>query len=261
MIRCGASTSCYYPEQTAFAVEHLGQSGIQTIEIFVNTYYETSKEFVSVIKPFLKEYQMNPISVHPFTCGIETMLFFSEYQGRFEDGLRHYQMYFDFMNEIGAKIFVLHGCMNHAKIDVEQYCERYAMLRKAGMSQGIIVAQENVAPFKSHSVSFIRDMKRYLGNDVEFVLDVKQAVRAGEDPFEMLSAMGDRIVHAHVSDHREGFDCLPIGQGIFDFSSFFEKLAQVGFDGAAVLELYRHNYQIYEDLTDSVRRLKNCLPC
>lgn len=259
MIRCGISTSCYYPEQTAFAIEHLGKNGIRTIEIFVNTYYETSPDFVQKIVPVLKEYGITPVSVHPFTCGLETMLFFSEYAGRFEDGLKHYRMYFDFMNRIGAKIFVLHGCMNHGKIESRDYYERYAVLRAAAVKEGIILAQENVAPFKSHSTSFIRDMRTYLDEQVEFVLDIKQAVRAGEDPFDMLDAMGNRIVHTHVSDHRSEFDCLPIGEGNFDFKKYFEKLSHNGFNGAAVLELYRHNYQTYDQLIEGKRKLESCL--
>ena len=253
----GISTSCFYPELTENSVLNLAEHGIKTIELFLNTYRETKPDFSKKMKRYLTEYQMKAISVHPFTSGYESMLFFSEYPGRFEDGLEHYrQLYFDFMHEIGAKILVLHGCIDHISMEKNRYYERFAKMRDFCKREGIILAQENVAPFKSHSVSFIRDMKTYLHGEVEFVLDIKQAVRAGEDPFEMMEDMGENIVHTHISDHTKEKDCLPIGEGDFDFAKYFKKMQKYSFSGAAVIELYRSNFGQIEQLYRAYRQLE-----
>ena len=252
----GISTSCFYPEQLRSAVCRLAERPPEVVEVFLNTYRETTPDFAHWVRDTLDAAGIRAVSVHPFTCPVETMLFFSEYEGRLEDALERYrELYFDFMHIVGAKILVLHGCMNHARVEEECYFERYARMREFARQEGIVLAQENVAPFKSHSVDFIRNMKRYLGNEVEFVLDIKQAVRAGEDVWAMLDAMGSRIVHTHVSDHREGFDCLPVGDGVFDFALYFRRLRSYGFSGSAVIELYRQNYRTAEDLFQAYDKL------
>ena len=255
-MKFGISTSCFYPGQTEEAIRSLAEFGPQVIEIFLNTYSETTPEFAKRMKAILDGSGIQAVSVHPFTSGMESLLFFSEYQGRMEDSIQRYQeLYFDFLHQVGANILVLHGCMNHVTIEDECYFERFAKMREAARREGIILAQENVAPFKSHSVKFIRKMKQYLDGQVEFVFDIKQSVRAGENPWEMLEAMGKNMVHTHVSDHRDQEDCLPIGNGVFDFSNYFNILHASSFQGAAVIELYRHNYRSEKDLFDSYRRL------
>ncbi len=50
--------------------------------------------------------------------------------------------------------------------------------------------RKNVNAFRSQDCGFIRNMREYLKEDASFVLDVKQAVRSGRDPYEMCEAMG-----------------------------------------------------------------------
>ena len=55
-------------------------------------------------------------------------------------------------------------------------------------------------------------MKRELGELARFVLDLKQARRSGEDPFNYITSLGNSIVHCHVSDGNDKHDCLPVGE-------------------------------------------------
>lgn len=57
----------------------------------------------------MKRFDVRCVSVHPFTCEIEQLMFFSEYERRINDILEYYKLYFQFMNIVGAKIFVFHG--------------------------------------------------------------------------------------------------------------------------------------------------------
>ena len=104
-------------------------------------------------------------------------------------------------------------------------------------------------------------MRDGLGKQARFVLDIKQAVRAKEDPMAMLRSLGEHVVHVHLSDHGEYGDCLPIGKGRFPvnrflhpiFTScsanrFLQELAARSPDCTVVLELYRSGFQNVSDL-------------
>ena len=93
-------------------------------------------------------------------------------------------------------------------------------LVNAGKEFGITVAQENVERCQSGKLHFLREMSRILGNDAHFVLDVKQAVRAGESPSNILHMLGSHVIHVHISDHGEKGDCLPLGAGEFRIRAF-----------------------------------------
>ena len=90
-----------------------------------------------------------------------------------------------------------------------------------------------------------------LGNEFAFVLDTKQAIRAGEDPSDSLKTAGKSIAHVHISDSSELGDCLPIGKGRFDFKRFFQKLAELNPDCNVILELYRNNFGPISELITS----------
>jgi sugar phosphate isomerase/epimerase len=90
-----------------------------------------------------------------------------------------------------------------------------------------------------------------LGNEFAFVLDTKQAIRAGENPFTFLDAAGSRIEHVHISDSGELGDCLLIGKGSFRFKQFFKKLYSLNPDANVILELYRSGFNGISDLVSS----------
>ena len=94
-----------------------------------------------------------------------------------------------------------------------------------------------------------------LGNEFAFVLDTKQAVRAGENAMSFLDAAGDKTCHVHISDSGEMGDCLLIGRGRFNFRQFFEKLDRYSPDCAVILELYRSGFKGISDLVTSCNTL------
>ncbi len=48
----------------------------------------------------------------------------------------------------------------------------------------------------------------------KMIFDIKQAIRSGYSPFEVLDEMKNEIVHVHISDSNSKFDCLPPGRAI-----------------------------------------------
>lgn len=158
----------------------------------------------------------------------------------------------------GAKVFVLHGNkVPAASVNKDMYFTRFRRLAELGESYGVQVAQENVARCTSASLPFLLEMRDALGKQARFVLDIKQAVRSGEDPFAMLRGLNSHIVHVHISDHGEYGDCLPLGKGRFRFDAFLKELAAVSPDCSVILELYRSGFSDVAELAANYTLLRN----
>lgn len=112
-------------------------------------------------------------------------------------------------------------------------------------AEGVTVCQENVNRFKSQHIAFCDRMRRALGDDFHMVLDIKQAVRAGEDPFAFLDTFQKEIVHVHISDHSPEKDCQPPGQGSFDFQRLYRTL---GDRVHYMIEIYSRGYRVAAEL-------------
>jgi sugar phosphate isomerase/epimerase len=267
IMKIGVSTASLYPIHTEKALLETARLGVKNVEIFLNSVSELEGEVFSHIQDTVKEYGVNIISVHPFSSPLETLFLFSSYDRRVTEIMDLYKQYFDMMNKLNSKIFVVHGAIASAKCPDERYIERLHGLIEAGRGFGITVAQENVSYCKSGRVEFLQMLARELADSISFVLDIKQARRAGYHPSELLDKLGNKIVHLHLSDavtdciaaRGQENDCLPIGAGNFDFTDFFEKLKKLEYKGDAVVELYRDNYSEYSQLADSVEKLEKLL--
>lgn len=246
-VKAGVSTACLYPKPVEEALYDLAVNGITNVEIFLNTHSELRKSFAAGMAETLRRFDVNCPSVHPFTCEIEQLAFFSDYERRFSDSIEYYKHFFNFMNTVGAHIFVFHGAKGSSS---ERFCERFSKLYNAGKQAGITVALENVSRCKSGSSSFIRDVAGMLGSEFAFVLDTKQAVRANESPFDFLEAAGSRTVHVHISDSGELGDCLRIGRGRFRFNKFLTRLNELNPECSVILELYRSGFNGISDLVN-----------
>ncbi|MCM1507361.1 MAG: sugar phosphate isomerase/epimerase [Ruminococcus flavefaciens] len=255
----GVSTACLYPQALEESLYDLAVNGVSCTEIFINTHSELKKSFAHNISQILKRFDVKCVSVHPFTCEMETMMFFSDYERRVEDILEYYKLYFDFMNTVGADIFVFHGGKIGSGKNKDFYCERYSRLWRLGREYGIKVALENVSRCQSASSAFVRDISNMLGNEFAFVLDTKQAVRAGENPMNFVETVGKSTVHVHISDSGEYGDCLPIGKGRFMFRPFFEKLNSFSPECSVILELYRSSFGGIGELVSSYNVLEKML--
>lgn len=250
-MKAGVSTACLYPKPLEESLYDLAVNGISSVEIFVNTHSELRKSFACGIADTLRRFDVKCLSVHPYTCELETMMFFSEYERRMADVLEYYKLYFEFMNTVGADIFVFHGGKGSPTAPREPFCERYSRLYNLGKQFGVTVALENVARCQSGSSAFIRDAARILGSEFAFVLDTKQAVRAHESPFSFLEAAGKSVAHVHISDSGEMGDCLLIGKGRFPTRKFLARLNELNPDCGVVLELYRSGFRGISDLVTS----------
>lgn len=254
-MKAGISTACLYPMELENAFIQLAENGIKTAEIFVNSHCELYDPYRGEMLAVKKEYSVDVVSVHPYSCSIEPIMLFTVYERRLADMLDYYKRFFEYMNFFEAKYFILHGNKPQNPFPDEKYFERYLKLQETAEQFGICVLQENVARCTSRDLAFLVKMKEALGDKAAFVLDVKQAHRSGYDPLEIVRALGGNIRHVHFSDHGKAGDCLKFGFGEYDNLTLFRELKKFGYDGNVIIELYRGSHNGAEDLAENCKAL------
>ncbi len=243
-MKCGISTACLYPMETGESLRLLLAGGHTHFEIFFNTFRELRPDYLARLREMLAQYGATVQSVHPFTCGYEGVLLFSDYESRFEDSLEFYRQYCAAAQALGARLLILHGMQRQFCTGAleRRYFARYQALYEMARAYGVTVAQENVTRFCSEDPGFIRRMRQAAGERCAFCLDVKQAARSGVDCRAMIDAMGDRLVHIHLSDNRPDATCLLPGRGTADLFGLLAAARRNGFDGSVILEVYRTDF-------------------
>ena len=256
--RIGISSACFYPEETLDSINKCISLGFKNIEIFMNSFSELEKPYLKKIKHLCKENGVRVVSIHPFTSGFEYMFFFSAYKKRARDCVDYfYKKYFHAAAYLGADYFVLHG--DAAKppfFGMDNYCEVLRMLMDAAKREGIQLVHENVSTARGGDPAFIRELHERFGKgNIKFTFDLKQTVRGGFEPFDMLDAMGDDIVHVHINDWVDGQCRLPYAGGL-DLDSVISHLESHGYNGKYIIEVYRHNFEHNDEIVTAARELE-----
>ena len=251
----GVSTASLYPLHVEDAFSELAQLGVKTAEVFANSTCEAQEPCISLIEGMAKQHDICIKSFHPFSSPMESVFLFSTYDRRIQEMLDLYCGFFEGMNRLGAKIFVLHGAILSSKCTPEHYVKQFRLLSDIGREYGVTVAQENVCYCLSGRLDFLKMMKRELGDSARFVLDLKQARRSKENALDYIDALADSIIHCHVSDADGSCDCLPVGKGSVDFKELFRRMDANGYSGSYIVELYRDNYGSFDELKQSADKL------
>mgnify|MGYP003106135409 CR=1 FL=1 len=238
----GVSTACLYPLETEAALRALGECGVRSTEVFLNSWSELSPDFCKELIRVRDAYAMKVVSLHPFTSGIESYMLFSGYERRFNDCRDIYRRYFETAACLGAKYVVLHGDRAGNDLPPEEYVGRFLTLDGDAREAGVCLLQENVNKYRASAPDFIRRLRTLSDDRISFVFDLKQSIRSGYGPEAIWDAMGGRVAHVHISDNDSGHDCLLPGKGDFDFGAFFS--ARVGREPVEnfMIEVYRNAF-------------------
>ena len=256
----GASSSCFYPMETEKAFLHVASHGFRNIEIFLNSPSETEKSFVKELKAIKEGYGVNVTSIHPYESFGEGYNFFSHYYRRYRDACENYKRFFSVAAELGAPYVIMHGAKFGADICDEEYAQRFTRLNEIAMTFGCFMAHENVVNFSGEKPEFMQILKKYGKENFKMVLDVKQARKAGVEPSEHIKAVGENIVHVHLSDKTQSSDCAPpCEKGLFDFGELFTQLKDVNYKGKYIIELYSDGFDTIEDIIQSAHYLQGVL--
>jgi sugar phosphate isomerase/epimerase len=122
-------------------------------------------------------------------------------------------------------------------------------------NHNIKLAYENVHWGYYNYIGFYSELKKRT-KGLKATLDVKQARQSGIFYGDFIDEMAGDIVTVHLSDVDEnGKMCLP-GKGVTDFKDLFLRLNDVGFDGALILEVYKSDFETYDQLFESLDFVK-----
>lgn len=254
-MKIGVSTASLYPLETELALREIGKSGVKTTEIFFNCESELKPSFIDMVYDIKSEYNLDVTAIHPTMSLAESFMIFSEYKRRFYESLQKFARYSEVASELGAKYIILHGGKPNGITTDEEYCERFMALNQETRKNGVTVLQENVVNYRSGDVEFLRSMKEILGDDAQFCFDIKQSIRCGYNPLDLVNEFIKHIKHFHISDHSLAGDCLLPLNGKFDFKSFFKILKSNNFDGACNIEVYKNAYKSTEEIFASHKKL------
>lgn len=254
-MKIGISTSCLYPMYTEQSLETIAQNGVELTEIFFNANCELEKPFVKKLANIKNHYGITVSSVHPTMSLAESFVLFSNYDRRFSEGLDNFKRYGQIAATLGAKYVIMHGGKPNGTMDDYGYFEKFALVADAVKQNGATLLQENVVLFRAGDLETLGNMSDYLGDSVNFCLDVKQSIRGGYSPFDVLQLLGSKIKHLHISDNKSGNDCMLPLKGDFNFGAFFDAAKSVGYTGDAVIEVYRNAFTEPQELFDAHKKL------
>ena len=254
-MKIGISSSCLYPMHTEESFRLIASQGVEISEIFFNANCELQPPFIKELCKIKNEYGIALSSVHPTMSLAESFMLFSNYDRRFNEGIEIFKRYGEIASELGAKYVIMHGGKYNGTMDNHGYFDRFATVADAVRQNGATLLQENVVNFRAGSLESLADMSDYLGDDVNFCLDVKQSLRGGYLPYDVLHLLGNKIKHLHLSDSNEQYDCMLPLDGKFDFKSFLDTAKSVGYTGDAVIEVYRAAFGQPDELFASHQKL------
>ena len=259
-MKIGASSSCFYPLETEKSFQLLCENDFKDIEIFFNSPSETSSSFVRELKAIKDFYGVSVPSLHPYESFGEGYNFFSHYYRRYEDACENYKRFFSAAAELGARYVIMHGAKYGADICDGEYAERFTRLNEIAMTFGCFMAHENVVDFSGQRPELMKLMKSYGKENFKMVLDVKQARKAKIQPKEYIEAVGESIIHVHLSDCSEKSMCTPPSEkGLFDFRELFTELKGINYKGKYIIELYSDGFDTVQDIVNSAKYLEKIL--
>ena len=235
-MRLGLSTAAFYGRwETEAAAAHMARLPIDCSEAFLETPSEYTREFGGLVRQ-----NLGPVactSVHPMGTQFENQLHSLSARQR-GDALDVLRRVLDAAAALGAQTYVYHGrstaMLRALPWNLPDNLAVISRMQEEASARGITIAWENVCWCQLTTARRVREA-RQAAPWLRFTLDIKQAMRAGEDPVAMAREMGEGLCNVHVCDwDSQGKLCLP-GEGSFDFPALFAALRASGYDGPVVL--------------------------
>lgn len=252
----GMSLACFYPLEPENAALEAADLNIRVCEVFLNTMSELEDSYLHSLREICDCHGIKIHSVHPFTSFLENYMFFSPYPRRVADSEQLYEQYANAAKILGASVVNIHGDRGVGLNDIEHYVNCIAPLMRLQEKTGVIYALENVFYNSVNHPEFIARLRQKVP-EARFTLDIKQAFKGEQNAYEIASAMGDAIVNFHVNDRDEEHICLLPGEGTVDFDRIYKILNESQYDGPALIEVYRHNFQNNGEIKRSLDYLES----
>ena len=245
----------------------LSPMGCQRIEVFLNTFSEYRPEFVRLLRSRIDDVGLEVYSVHPMSNQFEAQLF-SIHPRQKADAFSVYRDALNAGRILGASHYVMHGSPHLGgtakNLEFERIVPVFRELLDIAAEYGITLCLENVSWCFFHAPAFGAELRRRLGDGrLKFVLDIKQAVRSGEDPFAFVEAVGEDLENWHLCDYAfDGAEKLSLkmpGKGQCDFRALGTAMVEKGYRGPAFVEVYSDMYSGLDELKASYESVRSVL--
>ena len=254
----GISTaSLFMRENNEDAVKTIESLGSRITEVFFETFKEYTKEFSDLIKSRLNNMRVH--SVHVYTLHFEPELF-SDNARSLEEAVSAYRNVLISAENLGAKNYTMHGRARIKRTvnydNYEKIGKRLDYLSKVAKEYGVDLCLENVEWALYNRVGFFKEVSGF-APDLKATIDIKQARISGESVYDYIKETAGKIKTVHLSDiGANGERCMP-GKGVTDFYELFSVLNDYGFDGGALIEVYKDDYKDIGELKNSLEYLEN----
>ncbi len=245
----------------------LSPMGCWLIEVFLNTFSEYRPDFVRLLKKRIDDAGLGVYSVHPMSSQFESQLF-SIHPRQKSDALSIYREALNAGRILGASHYVMHGSPHLGgtakNLELDRIAPIFVELMDVAAEYGITLCLENVSWCFFHTPVFGAELRERLGDHrLKFVLDIKQAVRAGEDPLAFVEAVGEDLENWHLCDyafdHAGKLSLKMPGKGQCDFAALAAAMVNKGYKGPAFIEVYSDMYTDPDQLKASFVTIQNTL--
>ncbi len=262
-MRAGISTaSLFMRKNNEQSLAILRDFGVDCAEVFLTSFFEYGRESGERLAAKKGGIEMN--SVHALTSQFEPQLF-SRHEGVRADAFHILGSVMDAASALGAKYYSFHGTTRAKRAARNPENDNFASMGKSLAEifefckrKGVTLCLENVEWSTYNRPGVFTEMKRYIP-ELCGVLDVKQARISGVPYQAYLKEMGADIAYVHLSDITfSGKMCLP-GKGVFDTERLVKELADVGFDGAILIEAYEKDYREIAELKGAYEYLQEVI--
>lgn len=253
----GVSTASLFMRQyNEDALVTLANLDARVCEVFLQGFSEYRPKYGELLKS--KSGSLKVHSVHAVTMTYETELFTVNHR-QYEDVKSIFKDVLSIMKTLGANCYTMHGRARiKANGDYDNYekaGKRLAELGEIASEYGVEICLENVPWAFYNKVGFWKEVKKYAPM-LKGTLDIKQARLSGYDYSEYLDEMGEDIRTVHLSDVDDNGKIRLPTKGVFDYETLFKKLKDVGFDGNALIEVYKGDYDDVSEIKQSLERLR-----
>ncbi len=245
-MKVGVSTaSLFLRKNNEEALLFLQSLGVNTAEVFLTSFSEYGLPFAQTL--LQKKGDMDICSLHILNTQFEPQLFNAHPIVK-SDAFFWLNKVLESAQILGVPHYTFHGTARIKRAarsgendDFPKMIAGFREIIDACEQRGVRLCLENVEWATYNRVGVFERLKRELPT-LGGVLDIKQA-HISQYPYEQyLQEMGDRLCYVHISDRDErGKICLP-GRGTFDFDTLIQRLQDIGFDGALLIEVYTDNY-------------------
>ncbi len=268
-MKMGVSTaSLFLRKNNEDALPLLERLGVHTVEVFLTSFSEYGYPFADILKA--RKGGLNVNSVHDLNTQFEPQLFSAHPRAK-ADAYGCLEKVLQSANALNAPYYTFHGTARMKRAarsgnndNFPKMIEGFSELLEFCRVHGTQLCLENVEWATYNRPGVFSVLSKALP-ELRGVLDVKQARISGHPYEEYLTEMGSRLAYAHVSDYNDaGKICLP-GKGNFDFDTLIQRLKDVGFDGALLIEVYTGDYGAEAELKEGCDYLnellykRNCL--